>query len=151
MSWSHPAFGDLAQWLGAGTGLAFPPDRLTGVEHGFRRAMKRSGVSDPAQYLARIKGGGQTLDDLISELTVGETYFFREPSQFCFLREIVLPEILGRRGPDSILRAWSAGCASGEEAYSLAILLTEAGLGGRSSILATDIARDALAKAERAS
>ncbi len=150
MNWSHPAFGDLAQWLGAGTGLAFPADRIANAEHGFRRAMKLAGESDPDRYLKMVKGGGRALDNLIAELTVGETYFFREPAQFGFLRESVLPEIMGRRGQGAILRAWSAGCSSGEEAYSLAILLAEAGLREQSNILATDLSKNVLSKAKQA-
>jgi chemotaxis protein methyltransferase CheR len=82
---------------------------------------------------------------------VGETYFFREPQQFDSLRELVLPELLRRRAGDARLSVWSAGCATGEEAYSLAILLEQEGLAACSEILATDVSTAAIRKAERAS
>jgi chemotaxis protein methyltransferase CheR len=149
--WSQPGFALLAELLGAQTGLAFSTSRVPDAEAGFRRAMGRAGVTDPAAYLARLERDRAGLDDLIAELTVGETYFFREPAQFAFIRDQALPALASRRPPDHVLRVWSAGCASGEEAYSLAILLEEAGLGERSSILATDLSRAALAKAAEAS
>ena len=65
------------------------------------------------------------LDDLVSELTVGETYFFRDPAQLEFIRRTILPEL--RSQPGRAIRAWSSGCASGEEAYSLAILFEQEG------------------------
>jgi len=150
-SWSHPALEAAIHLLGSRTGLAFGPERRAGVEQGIRRAMERAGIADPLSYFCRIAEDARALDDLIVELTVGETYFFREPAQFAFLRGTVLPEIRRRRGEGHTLHAWSAGCASGEEAYSLAILLLEEGLLGQAHVLATDISRAALAKARGAS
>ena len=94
-----------------------------------------------------VAGSESLLDDLLVELTVGETYFYREPGQFEFLRREVLP---GLRGSGEPVRAWSAGCASGEEAYTLAMLFADEGLGDRAHVLATDICREALARARRA-
>jgi chemotaxis protein methyltransferase CheR len=111
--------------------------------------MKLTGISDPVFYLQHVRSDAAAWDDLVSELTIGETYFFREPAQFEFIRRVILPEIVHRRGPDHRLRLWSAACASGEEAYSLAIVLEEAGLAGRAHLLATDVSRAALAKARR--
>jgi chemotaxis protein methyltransferase CheR len=85
-------------------------------------------------------------DDLVGELSVGETYFFREPAHFAFLGSEVLPDVQRRRGNTHTIRIWSAGCASGEEAYSLAILLDQAGLAERVHLLATDMSRAALAR-----
>jgi chemotaxis protein methyltransferase CheR len=150
-TWSHPAYEAVVNLLGARTGLTFAPERRDGVEQGIRAAMARAGIVDPAQYARRIATDAAALDDLIVELTVGETYFFREPAQFEFLRATALPEIRARRGEGHVIHAWSAACASGEEAYSLAIVLQEEGLAGRSRLLATDISRAALEKAQRAS
>lgn len=61
--------------------------------------------------------------ELINQLTTGESYFFRDKGQVSLLRNLILPEIIGRRQKDRTLRIWSAGCSSGEEAYSIAILL----------------------------
>ncbi len=68
------------------------------------------------------------LDELIAEVTVGETYFFRDAAQFEQLRAEIIPELRRLHGAEHIIRAWSAGCATGEEPYSLAILFEEMGL-----------------------
>ncbi|HEX8202406.1 MAG TPA: protein-glutamate O-methyltransferase CheR, partial [Isosphaeraceae bacterium] len=146
-TWSHPAYEAVVNLLNARTGLAFAPERRVGVEQGIRSAMRRAGLADPARYALRIAVDEAALDDLIVELTVGETYFFREPAQFEFLRAAVLPEIRRRRGEAHVLHAWSAACATGEEAYSLAIVCLQEGLAGRCRLLATDISRPALEKA----
>lgn len=81
---------------------------------------------------------------------VGETYFFRDHGQMDLIRLRLLPELIERRRRTKTLRLWSAGCASGEEAYSLA-MLTDMVLGERDGwnilILGTDVDRTALAKA----
>ena len=64
-------------------------------------------------------------DALIEELTVGETYFFRDENQMRTLRQHLLPQIIAAHKHDRRIRIWSAGCASGEEAYTLSILLAE--------------------------
>ena len=69
-----------------------------------------------------MRNDAALLEELLSDLLVGETYFFREPQQFESIREKVLPDLLRNRPLDTALQVWSAGCATGEEAYSLAIL-----------------------------
>ena len=150
MSWSDPAYEAVADLLVRRTGLLFGPPRRLGAEAGIRRAMGRARVADPTRYLDLLNADAAALDDLVVELTVGETYFFRETGQFDFLRRVVLPELARRGGPAPGVRAWSAGCASGEEAYSLAIVLTEEGAEARTHLLATDISRASLVKARRA-
>ena len=150
VTWTHPAFEAVADLLARRTGLVFGPNRRDGAEAGMRRAMGRAGVREPERYRDLLEADADALDDLVVELTVGETYFFREPAQFQFLRREVLPDLWRRHGPGTPVRAWSAACASGEEAYSLAILLQEEGAGSQSQVLATDISRAALAKARRA-
>jgi chemotaxis protein methyltransferase CheR len=149
MAWSQPGQEAIIQYIGARTGLHFPPARHGLAEAGIARAMTRAGMLDLTHYLDRIGSDATAFDDLVAELTVGETYFFREPGQFEFVRREVIPEIRARRGDQHVMRAWSAACASGEEAYSLAILFTETGLAGKVCLLATDISRAALAKAGR--
>ena len=147
MTWTHAAFESVAELLRERTGLHFAPERSDAAEAGMRRAMARAKVADPDQYRQRLQADAGALDDLVAELAVGETYFFREPQQFAFIRATVVPDVRRRRGPEPHFRAWSAGCASGEEAYSLAILLKEEGFGERAHVLATDVSRTALARA----
>lgn len=147
-AWSHPAFAAVARFVSEQTGLSFDAARGAGAEAGICRAMKRAGVADVSHYAELLHRGRIPLDDLLTELTVGETYFFREPGHFAFIRATVFPDVLARRGADHVLRIWSAGCATGEEPYSLAIVLDDAGLRGQ--VLATDISRAALERAREA-
>jgi chemotaxis protein methyltransferase CheR len=150
MSWTHPAYEALVRLLGERTGLSFPPQRHESAEQGVRRAMARAGVADPEGYRALVERDAQALDDLVVELTVGETYFFRNPEQFEFIRGTVVPDLWRRHGPEHTVRAWSCGCASGEEAYSLAMVLREECFSERCYLLATDISRAALARCRQA-
>lgn len=131
------------------TGLVFPASRRSALEAGLHTAMRRAGLTDADAYLGQVDVQPELLDDLVGEITVGETYFFREPGQFAVIREEILPTLLSARSPERPLRFWSAGCASGEEPYSLAILVRELGLGGDVHIVGTDLSRAALAKAVR--
>lgn len=84
----------------------------------------------PIQYLEVLKkceDPSPLLDHLISGVTVGETYFFRDKRQIELLKNILLPEIIHkkRKKNDYSLRIWSAGCASGEEIYTIALILSE--------------------------
>jgi len=133
------------------TGFALTGERGQRAHEAIRHAMNRTGISDGAAYLALVQGDPHALDGLVAEILVGETYFLREPDQWTLLREIILGDLTSRCGPDHVLRCWSAGCASGEEAYSLAIMLEEAGLSDRANIVGTDISRAALTRAREAS
>jgi chemotaxis protein methyltransferase CheR len=143
-AWSDPGYETVAELVNERTGLVFRRSSCDAAEAGTRRAMERAGVGDVTRYLDLLREGEGALADLIEELTVRETHFFRQPGRFEFIRHHVIPEIRRRRGAGHVVRAWSAGCASGEEAYSLAILFDQEGLADRSSILATDISRVAL-------
>lgn len=83
--------------------------------------------------------------ELVDRLTVGETYFFRERRQLGTLRHLVLPALAS--DPSALVHAWSAGCASGEEAYTLAIMFSAFGLRGRAEVLGTDLSGTALERA----
>ncbi len=137
--------------LAARTGLAFRANQRDATMQGIERTMDRLDVSNMHRFARLLEHDTAALDDLIVELTVGETYFFREPAQFEQIRGTIFPEIRRRRGVAHTLRIWSAGCASGEEPYSLAILCDQEGLGPLAHILATDISSDALAKAREGS
>ena len=113
-------------------------------------AMAESNVATLEEYYARIRKEEHDLDRLIDAVSVGETYFFREPDQFEFLRQHIVSELQRTRGFDTPLQIWSAGCASGEEVYSIAILLEEMGVEPSSRVLGTDISKSAIAQARRA-
>src|SRR5258706_409789 len=107
-----------------------PSDHMILADAGDRVvALRADRAIDLVQVDARL------FDALVGELVVGETYFFRSPAQFEFVRKEVLPSLAAARPAGHVLRAWSAGCASGEELYSLAILLDEEGWGDRMHLL----------------
>ena len=109
-----------------------------------RTAMGHFGVRTLSQLQHRVVHEPSTLPALLNFLTVPVSDMFRDPSYFRSLRELVVP--LLRTYPS--LKVWVAGCSTGEEVYSLAILLREEGLLARTIIYATDINPDTLQKAE---
>ena len=146
--YSDPAFVRIAELAQLLAGLVFPPNRQPSAEAGMRRAMSVLRVNSPAELLRLFETPGASRDAVLAELTVGESYFFREAAQLELLPADILP---ARRSENSTrpLRLWSAGCASGEEPYTLGIMLRELGWSGPSYIRATDIALPRLAAAQR--
>src|SRR5262249_50543776 len=110
--------------------------------------MLRTGAASAEAYVAKAQSDARELEALCEALRVGETRFFRQRAHVDGLIEHVIPELARKRTDPRTVKAWSAGCASGEEAYTLAILLRErlpAGFSAR--VLATDISASALARA----
>jgi chemotaxis protein methyltransferase CheR len=97
------------------------------LDSGVADLLPRTTCSSPAELLDALRSEGRQawLEALAEHLTVGETYFFRDPALVAALRTVVLPELIQRRAPDRRLRIWSAGCSTGEEPYTLAILLQQ--------------------------
>jgi chemotaxis protein methyltransferase CheR len=132
-------------------GLRFDDNRLTFLNEVLTRRVEARRLSAGA-YLAALHAELEASDELAAlarELTVGETYFFRHVDQFHAFRDVALPERLSARAVSRTLRVLSAGCASGEEPYSIAILLRERGLepGYAVDVLGLDLNPDSLAKA----
>ena len=96
-----------------------------------------------AELIIHIEQGGIVVSDLIQELTVNYSEMFRDPDFFIKMRS----EVLTYLESYPTIRFWIAGCASGEEAFSLAILLREAGLSDKSLIYGTDLSQRVLASA----
>jgi chemotaxis protein methyltransferase CheR len=149
-----PAFRRLKEHLIASTGLAFYADRDTTLADLIAGRLSDLGLRDCssyAQFLADDKVGSVEMDVLIAQLTIGETYFFRDEDQFAAIRDVILPDILERNQSSRQLRIWSAGCSTGAEPYSLAILLMNefAGriAGWQIDICATDLNRTYLNQA----
>jgi chemotaxis protein methyltransferase CheR len=139
-------------------GIFHPDNKLRLLDERCRRRMSELNVVALSEYLKRLTGpaGQAELVSLLNEITIGETCFFRNQPQLNALREIVLPKILAAKAGDAprFLRFWSAGCSTGEEPYSLNILLQEEA-GGRlkgwsTEILATDLNENSLAQAKKA-
>jgi chemotaxis protein methyltransferase CheR len=110
-------------------GWEFPRSRHADLRRGIAAAARELGFDSAAGFALRCLSGAMTqeqFDRLAAHLTVGETYFFRETKTFEALAREILPALIeSRRGRDQELRIWSAGCCTGEEPYSIAILLRE--------------------------
>jgi chemotaxis protein methyltransferase CheR len=130
------------------TGLVIPDNRRAACATIVSRAIGAASARSTEHY-QRLLDDHVVFDALVDELSIGETYFFRDPRQLDFVRREVVPELVRRRGPTHALSAWSAGCATGEEAYSLAVLLLEAELGAPPRVLGTDLSRRRLAVARK--
>ncbi len=120
------------------------------VEH-----MQRKRLTYGMELLRLVRGSNVEYDTMLERLLTQETRFLRYPGLFSAFEQHVLPELQERKfwDKDRALRIWSAGCASGEEPYSIALSICEAaGSAPRleASIMATDISREALERADRA-
>lgn len=138
----------------AETGMDFSGTRLARLGGAVSKVLSRETTQTiPAMLSARPEERGQFVEKLSAELTIGETFFFRNEHHFRALREQVIPAILRDNVQQREIRVWSAGCASGEEPYSVAILLDQM-LGGatgwRFSILGTDLNPQFLDRAREA-
>jgi chemotaxis protein methyltransferase CheR len=150
-----PAYQRLKDHLIALTGLSFYADRdseLTELIGQRLTDLRLRDCSSYAELLSASVAGEAELDVLIGKLTIGETSFFRDPEQFAAIRDVILPDILERKQGSKQLRIWSAGCATGAEPYSVAIMLARdlaARIAGwEIEIHATDLNRSFLARAE---
>lgn len=136
----------VSQTIEARTALHFPPDRWGDLEQKLEFAAKEFGFTDHeafSRWLVDSTMNSEQAEILASHLTISETYFWREPHVFEALEETILPELVRARDRgEKRLRIWSAGCATGEEPYSLAIAIRRAIPDFKNwniTILATDI------------
>jgi chemotaxis protein methyltransferase CheR len=144
----------LSEFVTTWLGLHFPRKRWRDLQRNMVNAARELDIPDVnvcAGLLVTRQLTKEQEEILASHLTIGETYFFREQKSYDILENRILPGLIAsRRGRDQRLRIWSAGCSSGEEPYSLAILLSrlipdpEA---WQITILASDVNTRALAKA----
>ncbi len=138
-------------------GIALRPERRAFLASRVHNRLHARGLRSPYQYYRLLSDGAQGKDELLhflDLLTINETSFFRNAPQFELLRARVLPELLERKAQrgEGMPRIWSAGCATGEEPYSLAMVVADQALAGRAiapRIFASDISLTALEFAQR--
>ncbi|GFO61502.1 protein-glutamate O-methyltransferase [Geomonas silvestris] len=145
-----------ARFISRHMALHFAEDRLAELEQKLAPLAREAGQADLAEFLKGVMSAPPSrsqLKPLARALTIGETYFLRDPRSYQVLEREVLPELIARkRQGDRTLRLWSAGCASGEEPYTLAILLSRVipDLGSwQISLVGTDINEQSLEKARQ--
>lgn len=117
-----------ARFLARTIGLHYTSERLSELEQKMASLCREQGHGELDKYLIRLMSSPlsqEQIDTLARTLTIGETYFLRDPKSYQVLQEQLLPELIAaRRCTNKTLRIWSAGCSSGEEPYSIAILLS---------------------------
>lgn len=146
-------FAFLAEMLRRRAGLSLGQTRPQVVEGRLAPVMRRFGFRDCATLIAELRHGREALARAVTEaMTTNESCFFRDRAVFDQFRDIVLPSIVARRAATRRLRIWSAACAAGQEAYSIAMIVDERKLrsqGWTVDIIATDLSSDMIARAEK--
>jgi len=116
-----------------------------------RMLLSKVSLDDPSSYLALLNENDAECDRLVKDLLINVTSFFRDPGVFEHLAAKIIPDLVSGHDPRIPLRVWCAGCSTGEEAYSLAILFLEAisadGRPVRLQMFASDVSADAIASA----
>jgi chemotaxis protein methyltransferase CheR len=146
------AFETLATLLKTRSGLIIGPDKLYLLETRLAGIVKREKLTDMNGLVDRLRRpGGDTLArEVVEAMTTNESFFFRDDKPFLHFRTQALPRMVTQRPPGSQLRVWSAASSSGQEAYSVAMIVAESSgtLGAHKvEIVGTDIARDQLTRA----
>jgi two-component system CheB/CheR fusion protein len=139
--------------LRTATGYDFSLYKKSTVSRRIERHMASLAITDIDAYTAYLKEHPEEVRTLFTPLLINVTSFFRDPDAFATLKQDILPSLCAGKPEDYIFRVWVAGCASGEEAYSIAILLSEfmeeAKLHFKAQIYSTDLDDEAIAFARR--
>lgn len=145
---SDSEYAQIFQLLQRSFEIDFSRYKLTTVARRIRRRMDFLQIREVPEYSTLVAMDPEELHALYHDLLIGVTEFFRDPDCFDHLAREVLPAVIRDIRADEDLRIWSAGCATGEEAYSLAIAAEEAaeavGFHGRITVFATDVHRASL-------
>lgn len=147
-----PAFQKLAEALTAEYGWAVSPVNDAIIQAAVAAKAQRLGIG-PDDYAQLVTANQSELLALVEETAVGATGFFQTPEQFAYLREQIAPQLLATNTPERPPHWWSAATATGEEAYSLAILLEQLApqpAQKHAEIFATDVRNRALLTASAA-
>ncbi|GGK95823.1 chemotaxis protein methyltransferase [Planomonospora parontospora subsp. parontospora] len=109
---------------------------------------RRTGTVSVSEFVARAQRERVLADQIVDALTTNETSWLRDREPFTAFTDSVVPDLAERRGPQHKLRIWSAACSSGQEPYSLAMLLEESVRAGKYEIIATDISTEMIERAK---
>ncbi|MDO9084531.1 MAG: protein-glutamate O-methyltransferase [Humidesulfovibrio sp.] len=149
-------FERFSEFIKTELGIKMPASKKTLLEARLQKRLRElcmNSHEDYCEYLFSPQGMDEELPNLVDVVTTNTTDFFREPKHFELLTTTFLPELYARRGSARNVNIWSAGCSSGEEPYTLSMVLSEFGRtnpGFTFSILATDISTQVLRMAVRA-
>ncbi len=144
------AFAALQNFLLKSSGLSLDREKQYLVEARLNPVIEQAGLKDLPELVARLERDRALAKKVTEAMTVNETFFFRDRAPFEGFRNAILPELLKTRAHKRRIRLWSAACSTGQEPYSLAMILDEEArrlTGWSVDIVATDIAESVLKKA----
>ena len=145
---SQEDFKKLSDFVYKNYGINLAQKKLL-IEGRLLKPFNESGYTDFSAYIDHMMHGGnkKDLEVLLNRLTTNHSYFMRESSHFDMFRDEILPELESKKGRNKVLAIWSAGCSTGQEPYTLSMILKdyfETKPGWDTRILATDISQRAL-------
>jgi two-component system, chemotaxis family, CheB/CheR fusion protein len=144
-------FEELLSFIKEKRGFDFTGYKRPSLHRRIEKRMQDAGVATYGDYLEQLKEDDDEFAQLFNTILINVTGFFRDMPAWEFLRKEIVPKIIGSKASDEQIRVWSAGCATGEEAYSLAMVFAEqigeASFAERIKIYATDVDEHALSDA----
>jgi two-component system, chemotaxis family, CheB/CheR fusion protein len=144
----------LLDYLRRSRGFDFTGYKRTSLSRRVQKRMQAVQVTSYLDYLDYLEVVPEEFTHLFNTILINVTGFFRDPAAWQYLRDEIVSQILAQKEPDEPVRIWSAGCASGEEAYTLAMLMADAlgkeDIRDRVKIYATDVDEEALNQARTA-
>ena len=146
----------LAKLLKEQSGLVITPEKAYLLENRLAPVARKWGLEtiDALVAAMRTRADHKMIKDVVDAMTTNESLFFRDMKPFDNLRDLLLPELMKARAASRRIRIWSAACSSGQEPYSIAMLLTELGAkvnGWRFEIVATDLSTEIIGRAKQGS
>jgi chemotaxis protein methyltransferase CheR len=151
---SEEVFGKLSCYIEKQSGIQMPVAKKTMLEGRLRRRLRELGMSTFDEYCDFLfsRTGSSEIVHMLDAVTTNKTEFFREPLHFEYLRQTILPEFI-KKHQGEVFNIWSAGCSTGEEPYTIAVVLSEFARttpAFRFSVFATDLSTTVLEKARQA-
>jgi two-component system CheB/CheR fusion protein len=153
-SQENAEFEALLDYLKRARGFDFTGYKRTSLIRRIQKRMQTAGSVNYQDYLDHLEVHPEEFIQLFNTILINVTGFFRDPKAWQYLDEYVLPRIISRKNKGEIIRVWSAGCASGEEAYTISMMMAEhlgtEAFKERVKVYATDLDEEALVKARLA-
>ena len=154
MSSDDPRFEALLDYLKGARGFDFTAYKRSSLMRRIQKRLQTVGIESYDGYQTYLEAHPEEFGLLFNTILINVTSFFRDPEAWAYLTAQIAPRILSGSRPDSVIRVWSTGCASGEEAYTIAMILAEKlgfeGFRRRVKIYASDVDEHALMQARHA-
>lgn len=143
-------FKQLRNFIYQKSGIFISDSKKYFIENRLSRRLQVNGLSSFEDYLYLIQysTNGKELDHLFDAITTNETFFFRESQQTDLFIDVIVPKVIEQNGKEEV-KVWSAACSTGEEPYTIAMLLKEKKGAVRAEVIATDISRGVIESAKR--